>query len=380
MPRLAVIGLGKRALGMCKAMARIDPDFRLAGVVDPTHENTASRLEEVKADPSQVAMLTSVDELIKRRSDFDGIFIGTRCILHTPIAVSVASAGLPVFLEKPVAITHEQLSELSSAYQGREKQVLVSFPLRLTNLFEEALAIVKSGRLGVINQIQAFNNVPYGDVYYQTWYRDFRENGGLWLQKATHDLDYVNLLAQSTPVSVAAMISRQVYDHPTAPQDIAQVLKDKGQVPDCPVTHQDSGSSLLMYDNGLHAVYTQNFVTRESAGRRGAIVTGHAGTLEFDWVTNIIRVVDHLRKRVDTIHIDPKGHDDGHGGGDGKLAQNFIHMMKGQALAVSDLNDGILSAAACLAARESANTHTFQAVNLPGRPSPRTGPRAVEML
>jgi predicted dehydrogenase len=380
MARLAVIGLGGRAVGMCKAMKAVDPTIEITAVVDPSPDKVVRSLKEMGFNPERTALLTSAQELVERRNEFDGIMIGTRCNLHTPMAVAVAQAQRPVFLEKPVGLTYDQLVELSNAYRGREHQVLVSFPLRLTTLFEDVLTIIKSGRLGVINQIQAINNVYYGYCYYHEWYRDFKQNGGLWLQKATHDLDYVNLLAQSQPVSVAAMISRQVYDHPVAPQEIAQIRTDKDPIPDCPVTHQDAGSAIVMYDNGLHAVYSQNFVTRESAGRRGAIITGHAGTLEFDWVTNNIRVVDHLRKRVDNIHIDPKGSDDGHGGGDGKLASNFIQMMKGQADALSNLNDGILSASMCLAARESANTHTFQPVNLPGQPAPRTGPRAVERL
>jgi hypothetical protein len=32
--------------------------------------------------------------------------------------------------------------------------------------------------------VQAINNVPYGSVYYHSWYRDPKETGGLFLQKA----------------------------------------------------------------------------------------------------------------------------------------------------------------------------------------------------
>ena len=47
------------------------------------------------------------------------------------------------------------------------------------------MEIVDSGRLGVVNQVQAVNNVPYGGVYYaRSTYRDFDVTGGMWLQKA----------------------------------------------------------------------------------------------------------------------------------------------------------------------------------------------------
>ena len=59
--------------------------------------------------------------------------------------------------------------------------VVVSFPLRTTPLFTTALEVVRSGRLGTVNQIQANNNVPYGGVYYGLWYRNYDDTGGLWL-------------------------------------------------------------------------------------------------------------------------------------------------------------------------------------------------------
>ena len=49
--------------------------------------------------------------------------------------------------------------------------------------------------------------------------------------------------------------------------------------------NHDSASVLIRYDNGVHAVYTQNFITRKDAGKRGAIIIGYKGTLEFDWGT-----------------------------------------------------------------------------------------------
>jgi predicted dehydrogenase len=48
-------------------------------------------------------------------------------------------------------------------------------------------------------------------VYFGQWYRNHDQIGGLWLQKATHDFDCINLLAGSHPVGVAAMESRRVY-------------------------------------------------------------------------------------------------------------------------------------------------------------------------
>jgi hypothetical protein len=75
------------------------------------------------------------------------------------------------------------------------------------------------------------------------------------------------------------------------------------------IQNHDAGSALIMYENGIHASYSQNFLSRRAAYRRGAMVVG---------------------------------------------------LVKGRAGPIASLRDGLLSAAMCLAARESARTKTFQ--------------------
>jgi len=194
---------------MIASMQTVDPGVSILAVADPDTESARRRLAMV--GNAEARVYPSADAMLEDQADYDGIVIGTRCHLHIPMAIKVASVGLPLFLEKPVAISLGELGALREAFRGREDEVVVSFPLRHTPLFSKALEVVKSGVLGTINQIQAINNVPYGGVYFGQWYRNHDQTGGLWLQKATHDFDCINLLAGSRPVGVAAMESRRVY-------------------------------------------------------------------------------------------------------------------------------------------------------------------------
>ncbi len=211
MIRLAVIGLGARAAGLVGEMRRIEPEVKLAAVVDVDREAVARRCKKLEIDADEVKQLDSVKSLIEDADQYDALLIGTRCDTHAPLAVEVAQTGLPLLLEKPVAVTVEQLNALHAAYKDSPMKVVVSFPLRYTPLFLSAWNIVRSGRLGTINQIQAVNNVPYGGVYYASFYREQEISHGLWLQKATHDFDYITLLADSKPECVAATSTRKVY-------------------------------------------------------------------------------------------------------------------------------------------------------------------------
>jgi predicted dehydrogenase len=387
MTRLAVIGLGHRAAAMIASMQTVDPGVSIRAVADPDTESARQRLTMV--GNARARVYPSADAMLEDQADYDGVVIGTRCHLHTRMAIKVASVGLPLFLEKPVAISLKEIGALQEAFRGREDEVVVSFPLRHTPLFSKALEVVKSGALGTINQIQAINNVPYGGVYFGQWYRNYDQTGGLWLQKATHDFDCINLLAGSQPVGVAAMESRRVYGGekphdlrcsvcdetntcPESPQNLARRGDDGGMYQDSDdrtdhwcafsreIQNHDAGSALIMYENGIHASYSQNFLSRRSAYRRGATVIGYEATLEFDLAPMELRIIHHRSEKVEHLRVNIE--DDGHAGGDRILAESFLDLVKGRAKPNASLRDGLLSAAMCLAARESARTKTFQRV------------------
>ncbi|MCC6579067.1 MAG: Gfo/Idh/MocA family oxidoreductase [Phycisphaeraceae bacterium] len=407
MLRIGVIGMGLRVSGVAGRLYKIGCDARVTVVADP-HEESARRCMKAAEIPDDgVQFVSGVDELIKRAGDLDGLMIGTRCHLHTDMAVKVAPLGLPVMLEKPVAINADQLQRLQAAYAGREQQVVVSFPLRVTPLFRTAMEIIRSGRLGTINQVQAINNVTYGGVYFGYWYRNYDQVAGLWLQKATHDFDYINQIMQAQPLSIAATVSQKIYggdkphdlrcstcDEAKSCDESGEAQRhrgnDGGMSPDNPsgnwdhaccysrdIRNQDSGSALVLYDNAVHACYTQNFISRRQAGKRGAIVTGHHGSLEFDWYTDTIRVVDHFDNRVDKIEVKATG---GHGGGDDILVSNFVDVARGKAESISGLRAGLLSVAMCLAAKQSCQTQTFAPIRVPGDPQCPMASRELAMI
>ena len=378
--KIAVIGLGRRATHLVSVLQQVYPKLKITAVADPDTRRVVRSLREARLECDELQLFEDADRLLEHADSFDGIMIGSRCNLHTPLAVKVAETDLPLYLEKPVAISYEQIIELSRAYRNRENSVIVSFPLRLSPLFTSVLEVVRSGRIGPINQVQAVNNVPYGGVYYSQPYRDYDITGGLWLQKATHDFDYINQIL-GHPVRITAMMGQKIYggDMPhdlwcsscdkaeetcmESPQGVIR-RNDHGGVgeSDHPcvfgnrIKNQDCGSALILYDDGTHASYTQNMVSRRSAARRGAIITGYKATVSFDIYTNSINIVDHHKERIDRIEIKSGNR---HSGGDERLARNFVNVCLGRDESLSNLTAGLLSALLCLDARESAHRQTW---------------------
>ena len=102
MKRIGFLGYGLRSETMMKAFRSLEADICVAAVADPRHEAIAPSLRD---DAYFAATRWYADaETLLAREELDGVCIGTRCPLHTPLACRVLALGIPLFLEKPVCI------------------------------------------------------------------------------------------------------------------------------------------------------------------------------------------------------------------------------------------------------------------------------------
>ena len=377
---IGIIGFGLRVGNVYEGLYKNEQDVkvRLAAICDPKDRKELEEdLTRREIPYENTHFYTDAEEMLDSEK-LDGVMIGTRCNLHTDYAIKVLERKIPLFLEKPVSINYEQYERLKAAGQKAESEVVVSFPLRITTMVDQVKDLIKRLDIGPIQHVAAFNYPTYGGDYYHNWYRDASLTGGLFLQKATHDLDYINHIVEQKPVEICAMTSKQVMkgDKPagltceacpekmTCGEGPYQTIKVRGDYSHgeycCyaeDTGNEDSGTVIVRYESGMHVVYTQNFFTRNKhAAKRGAIIAGVGGVVEFDWQTNEIIVRKHyetgeIRSKVEAIAF--------HGGGDIKLINNFIGVMLGTEKSKTPLEQGLLSAYMCLKAKESAENHTF---------------------
>lgn len=381
MTKVAVIGYGSQVKRLLNIMQELDGTCEIAAITDLRSEEIKRELQAEGVDISGISFYENADDMLDH-GDYNGIFVGTRCSLHTPMALKVLPRGIPLYLEKPVATNMNDLIKLRDAYYACRGKVVVSFPLRVTHHVQLVKEIIDSGKIGTVEHVQAVNNVSYGGIYYHNWYRDENETQGLFIQKATHDFDYINYVLGINPVRICAISSKQIFkgDKPEglmceecgeketcmeSPQNIRKLAYDESYGGFCSFArdtgNEDSGSALIEYETGMHVAYSQNFFVRKKAAARGARFMGYKGTVEFDWATNIIKVYMHHTPRVETYAIDSDATAKGHAGGDTTLLENYIDIIKGKDVeSVSPLDAGILSILMCLKAKESSKTRTFQ--------------------
>ena len=380
---IGIVGFGKRSKdGLCKSMrnyAAIEGNdgFKVVAIADIRPE------EELRAGLEEIgfgdARIYKTPEEMFENEKLDGVIIGTRCSLHTKMACINAKYGVPMLLEKPVATSFEEIEQLRAICPEMDDKTVVSFPLRCSPLALKTKEIIDSGVLGKISQIQAINNVPYARCYYHEWYKDDKETGGLFLQKATHDLDLIQFLLNDTlkPVMISATESKLIFkgDMPaglrcrdcdkmdTCPESTKNVASYGEKTPDdhccfaVDTGNHDSGSVFIRYDTGLHAVYSQNFVARKGSGRRGMRIIGYNATLEFEFNTQTLDIFYHNENKNE--HYTTENTNSGsHFGGDMLMIDGFAKMLAGEP-SITPLSLGITSARLCLAARRSAETDVF---------------------
>lgn len=383
MIRLGVVGHGRRVSEIIKSAFRAAaPDLRVTGIVDNDERGARERLDDV--DKSGIVFYSSLAEMV-RKGKLDALAIGTRCNTHAAYAAEAARYDLPLFLEKPVAISMAQATKLEKAFVRSKCQVIVSFPLRVSPLCRLARQFVEEKAVGDPLHILGVNYVPYGAYYWEMPYRDYAITGGLFLQKATHDFDYMSYLMGAQIVRVAAMgafgkvfggkkpaglVCSKCREQKTCLES-PQNRRHNGSGPhtddhpcvysvDCGSAktgaNEDASSALLEFDNGAQGVYTQVFYSRRDAATRGATISGYLGTVSFDWYTNSMKRVRHHAPFSDTVQA---GAGLSHFGGDAELADDFIGVIRGTRKSRTPIETGLQSVYACLAARESSLTGRF---------------------
>jgi predicted dehydrogenase len=385
MIKIGIIGYGQRLQHLVDRMQRLGAGTEITAIADLRNSDELGQdMSAIGLDPSGTAFYSDTDEMLDKE-ELDGVMIGTRDSTHSRLAIKVLNKNIHLFLEKPIATNMEDLIALRDAFLKSSSKVVVSFPLRVSQMVRLAKEIIDSGKIGTVEHVQAWNNVPYGWCYYQTWFRDWNETQGLFLQKTTHDFDYINYLVGVAPVSLCAVTSKRVYvgDHPAGlkcddcqewdsclespfhayfTKQETDRVRPSGLMCGFAVDAdtEDSSSAIVQYETGMHACYSQNFFARKKAAKRGATLLGYKGTIEFEWYNDEIKVFMHHTPRVESykFETDPNTH----WGGDNRLVDNFVRVIRGDEESASPMSAGLLSDLMCLKANVSAATKTFQQI------------------
>lgn len=144
---------------------------------------------------------TDAGELL-RDSEVNAIMVATRHDSHAPYALAVIEAGKHVYVEKPLAMTEEQLVPIATALGRRGKDgptLWIGHNRRFSLLSQRALAHFEG-----VGVRQVTCTVRSASVPADSWYQDEVEGGGILFGDVCHFIDLAIYFAQSLPVEVSA--------------------------------------------------------------------------------------------------------------------------------------------------------------------------------
>ena len=200
MPELGAAIVGCRAVAPlhAKAIANVQ-GVRLVAVCDLDEEPARQLAEPYGAD-----VMGDFDELLAR-DDVDLVHIVTPDELHAPMAVKAAQAGKHALVEKPVAMSIDEVDAMIDAAEAAGVKVMCAQSRRYKPKFAAVAAAVKAGRIGrpVFARMSSPSS-PFWtpDKWAQHDYDTVRGPEWLLVHNGMHQFDYLCMLFDSFPVEV----------------------------------------------------------------------------------------------------------------------------------------------------------------------------------
>jgi predicted dehydrogenase len=183
MINIGFLGAGDIAAVHAAALATID-DARLVAVADvnPERSQALANRHDAMVSPDLEALL--------RLPGLDVLYILTPPEGHARQIIVAAEAGIPIVCEKPLTLTLAEADQAIAACKRAGVPLMTALSHRYHPLAGLAKELLQSGALG--DFVAAWSHrLTYLSVDPDSWLNDLSLGGGLTLQYAMHDLDWL---------------------------------------------------------------------------------------------------------------------------------------------------------------------------------------------
>jgi len=339
--RIAIIGFGLRA-SLARYAHRPGEGSRVTVVCDPAERGRADAAERIDG----VRLLDGLDELLAPdvRADIDAVLVLTPDHAHAEHAVRTLEAGIPTFVEKPLATSVADADRVLEAAHRTGTRLYVGHNMRHMPVVRAMRDVIEAGTIGEVKAVWCRHFVSAGgDYYFKDWHADRRNTTGLLLQKGAHDIDVIHWLAGAYTRRVSAVGALAVYGDVTDHRDNSdRRMADWYSLDNWPPTEQrelnpvvdieDISMANLVLDGGVLASYQQCHFTPDYW--RNYTVIGTRGRLENfgDGPGALVKVwtrrTDTYRDDADEVIEIPTADTTGHGGADPLLIAEFVRFAR----------------------------------------------------
>lgn len=193
-PSLGFIGAGNYASRV------LIPAFRKAGAELHSLASVGGTSSVVHGQRAGFRTATSDSAALIADPAIDTVVIATRPNTHARFAREALEAGKHVFVEKPLALSLEELEDVRRAHAAAGRLLMVGFNRRFAPLVVRMKAL-----LGGLSEPKSFVMLfNAGAVPADNWIQDPAINGGRIVAEACHHIDLMRFLVGAPIVSVQA--------------------------------------------------------------------------------------------------------------------------------------------------------------------------------
>ncbi len=392
-----IVGAGHRALIYGQYALEHPDEFEIVGVADPDPLRRQRAAERFSIPAERC--YESAEALAEQPKFADAVINGTMDAQHVATAIPLLRKGYDMLLEKPFAVNEKEMWELADVVQSTGRTVMICHVLRYAPFYAAIKREILRGTIGDIINIQETEHVSYHHLsasYVRgKWNNEDVCDASMLLAKCCHDVDLLMWFKSGTaPRHVSSFGS----DFRFAPEKTPAGAGTRCLV-DCPIeadcdysakklyidhpdrwgfyvwdyianipnpTLEDKIHSLktdnphglcawkcghnvvdhqsVMLDFADGATATLNMIGGAAKAERNIHIIGTKGEIKgvFDDSTYTIRRIDHTspegwtEQTVDlAIGGDKSGMTGSHGGGDERLAADFVHVLQGREPSIS---------------------------------------------
>ena len=405
MLRCALIGAGARWTGGYHPWVSKNSDaINIVAIAEPIAERRAFHQRAYKL--ADDACFDDWESMLAAQKDktIDGVIICSPDAQHYHPAMSCLNRGYNILLEKPMAQSVQQCIDIVQCAKKNDCKVMLGHVLRYTAFFMKIKELIADDAIGAVQSIQHAEQVGYFHIAHSfvrgNWSKKEASNP-IILAKSCHDLDILlyilgdavkatkvasfgslNYLTEknappgaprmcsdvcpvydSCPYSIRMYVGNRNFSPFTNPeqeiteQNLARIAKTNPYgrcVYHCDNDVCDSMSTIIQFDNGVHATFTLSGFTDEIT--RTINIMGSHGQIVGDMEQDELQLMKfgagdgpYQNRAITTYHpqkeataADQSGYS-GHGGGDSRLILDFANGVRGEGLMLTDISRALHS-------------------------------------
>ncbi len=224
---------------------------------------------------------TDYEEMLNNHDDLTFVVIATPIALHRPMAVNTLRKGFNVLLEKPPAVTIQDVDEIIETSRDTGKLCAVNFQNTSLRSFLQLNDMIEQGELGDIDRVVGVGILKRTDDYYERT---------PWAGKLIHNGNYVLDGTINNPLAHilnnCLIVAGRGDSKKAVPSEVQAELykghKIEGEDTACVRICTDNDVEILFYTTLCHKTHVTPYIVVH--GTKGKAIWTYENTLKIQYI------------------------------------------------------------------------------------------------